>query len=125
ATALGIELCSLEAIWQRADAVTVHTPLTADTRGIVHAGMLSQLKKGVLLVNAARGGIYDEAALLEGLNSGQIGGVALDVFVQEPPPKEMPLLQHDRVLVTPHLRASTKEAQDRVSLEIAEQALAY
>ena len=125
AAALGIELCSLEAIWQRADAVTVHTPLTAETRGIVHAGMLSRLKKGVLLVNAARGGIYDEAALLEGLESGQIGGVALDVFVEEPPPRGHPLIAHERVVVTPHLGASTREAQARVAVEIAEQVVAY
>jgi D-3-phosphoglycerate dehydrogenase len=125
ASALGIELCPLDAIFPRADAITVHTPLTVETRGIIHAGMLSRLKKGVLLVNAARGGIYDEAALLEGLQSGQIGGVALDVFVEEPPPKDHPLLAHERVVVTPHLGASTKEAQDRVALEIAEQVVAY
>ncbi len=125
AAALGIELCSLDAIWERADAVTVHTPLTAETRGIVHSAMLPRLKKGVLLVNAARGGIYDEAALLEGLTSGQIGGVALDVFVEEPPPKDHPLVAHERVVVTPHLGASTKEAQSRVALEIAEQVVAY
>jgi D-3-phosphoglycerate dehydrogenase len=125
AAALGVELCSLDAIWPRADAVTVHTPLTAETRGLVHSGMLSKLKKGVLLVNAARGGIYDEGALLEGLASGQIGGVALDVFVEEPPPKDHALLAHERVVVTPHLGASTKEAQDRVALEIAEQVAAY
>src|SRR5262249_49186920 len=101
ASALGIELCPLDAIWERADAITVHTPLTGETRGLVHAGMLARLKKGVLLVNAARGGIYDEAALLEGLGSGQIGGVALDVFVEEPPPKDHPLLAHERVVVTP------------------------
>jgi D-3-phosphoglycerate dehydrogenase len=125
AAALGVELVSLDAIWERADAVTVHTPLNAATRALVNEAMLPRLKKGVLLVNAARGGIYDEAALLKGLESGQIGGVALDVFVEEPPPKEMPLVQHERVLVTPHLGASTKEAQDRVALEIAEQVVAY
>ncbi len=125
AAALGIELCPLDVLFSRADAVTVHTPLTAETRGIVHSGMLGKLRKGVLLVNAARGGIYDEAALLEGLTSGQIGGVALDVFVEEPPPKDHPLLAHERVVVTPHLGASTKEAQDRVALEIAEQVVAY
>jgi D-3-phosphoglycerate dehydrogenase len=125
AAALGIELCSLDAIWERADAITVHTPLTPETRGLVHAGMLSKLKKGVLLVNAARGGIYDHAALLEGLESGRIGGVALDVFEEEPPPKDLPILQHERVIVTPHLGASTKEAQARVALEIAEQVVAY
>jgi D-3-phosphoglycerate dehydrogenase len=87
--------------------------------------MLGKLKKGVLLVNCARGGIYDEAALLKGLESGQIGGVALDVFVEEPPPKDSALIAHERVVVTPHLGASTKEAQDRVALEIAEQVVAY
>lgn len=124
AAALGIELVSLEALWERADAVSVHTPLTPDTRGLVNKGMLGKLKKGVLLVNAARGGIYEEEALLEGLASGQVGGVALDVFPAEPPP-DSPLIQHERVIVTPHLGASTKEAQDRVALEIAQQVAAY
>ncbi|MEZ4297400.1 MAG: phosphoglycerate dehydrogenase [Polyangiaceae bacterium] len=125
AAQLGVELCSLDDIFARADAITVHTPLTAQTRGLVNEEMLPRLKKGVLLVNAARGGIYDEAALLKGLESGQIGGVALDVFVEEPPPADHPLLLHDRVIATPHLGASTKEAQDRVALEIAEQVVMY
>jgi D-3-phosphoglycerate dehydrogenase / 2-oxoglutarate reductase len=79
----------------------------------------------VLLVNAARGGIYDEGALLRGLESGKLGGVALDVFAEEPPPAGMPLIQHERCIVTPHLGASTKEAQERVALEIAEQVVAF
>jgi phosphoglycerate dehydrogenase-like enzyme len=85
----------------------------------------AKLQKGVLLVNAARGGIFDEEALLRGLESGKIGGVALDVFLEEPPPNDLPILKHERVVVTPHLGASTKEAQDRVALEIAEQVAAY
>lgn len=125
AAELGIELVSLDAIWERADAITVHTPLTPATKGLVNASTLPKLKKGVLLVNAARGGIYDDAALLEGLTSGRIGGVALDVFPVEPPPADMPLLAHERVIVTPHLGASTKEAQARVALEIAEQVVSY
>ena len=125
AAQLGVELCTLDEIFARADAITVHTPMTPQTRGLVNEDVLPKLKKGVLLVNAARGGIYDEAALLKGLESGQIGGVALDVFVQEPPPADHPLLEHDRVIVTPHLGASTREAQDRVALEIAEQIVAY
>ncbi len=125
AAALGVELVTLEQIWERADAVTVHTPLTAQTKDLVNEDMLPKLKKGVLLINAARGGIYNEAALLKGLESGQIGGVALDVFVEEPVPAEHPLLKHERVIVTPHLGASTKEAQDRVALEIADQIVAY
>src|SRR6185295_17017215 len=80
---------------------------------------------GVLLVNAARGGIYDLDALLRGLETGHIGGVALDVFEEEPPPPGLPIAAHERVIVTPHLGASTKEAQDRVALEIAEQVVAY
>jgi D-3-phosphoglycerate dehydrogenase len=125
AAALGIDLVSLETIWERADAITVHTPLTESTRGLVNDEVVAKLKKGVLLVNAARGGIYDEEALLRGLESGKIGGVALDVFLEEPPPNDLPILKHERVVVTPHLGASTKEAQDRVALEIAEQVAAY
>jgi D-3-phosphoglycerate dehydrogenase len=125
ATALGIDLVPLDTIWERADAITVHTPLTETTRGLVNDEVIGKLKKGVLLVNAARGGIYDEEALLRGLESGKIGGVALDVFNEEPPPNDLPILKHERVIVTPHLGASTKEAQDRVALEIAEQVAAY
>lgn len=125
AAELGIELVGLDAIWERADAITVHTPLTDATRNLVNDAVVARLKKGVLLVNAARGGIYDEAALLRGLESGRIGGVALDVFVEEPPPADLPILKHERVIATPHLGASTREAQDRVALEIADQVVAY
>ena len=125
AAELGVELVSLEDLLTRSDAITVHTPLTAQTKDLVNEDVLPKLKKGVLLVNAARGGIYNEAALLKGLESGQIGGVALDVFDEEPPPADLPILKHDRVVVTPHLGASTKEAQARVALEVAEQVVAY
>ncbi|MFO0587724.1 MAG: phosphoglycerate dehydrogenase [Polyangiaceae bacterium] len=125
AAALGVELVSIEELLSRSDAITVHTPLTAQTRDLVGESTLPMLKKGVLLVNAARGGIYNEAALLKGLESGQIGGVALDVFIEEPPPADLPILKHERVIATPHLGASTKEAQARVALEIAEQVVAY
>ncbi len=125
AAELGVELVALETIWARADAITVHTPLTAATKGLINESTLEKLRPGVLLINAARGGIYDEAALLKGLESGRIGGVGLDVFTEEPPPKDTPLVQHERVVVTPHLGASTREAQDRVALEIAEQVVAY
>jgi D-3-phosphoglycerate dehydrogenase len=86
---------------------------------------IAQMKKGVLLVNCARGGVFDEAALLRGLESGKIGGVALDVFVQEPVPASHPLLGREDVVVTPHLGASTDEAQERVALEICEQVASY
>lgn len=124
AAQLGVELVALDELWARADAITVHTPLTNETRGLVSDAVIAKMKKGVLLVNCARGGIYDEAALLRGLESGQLGGVALDVFVEEPPGL-IPLLERDGVICTPHLGASTEEAQERVALEIAEQVVAY
>lgn len=124
AAELGVELVSLDEIWARADAITVHTPLTSETKGLVNDAVIAKMKKGVLLVNCARGGIYDEAALLRGLESGQLGGVALDVFVEEPP-GQIPLIARDDVICTPHLGASTEEAQERVALEIAEQVVAY
>ncbi len=122
---LGVELLPLEEIWKRADAITIHTPLNNDTRGLVGKESLAKMKDGVLIVNCARGGIVDEAALLEGLNSGKVGGAALDVFVEEPPPKDHPLVMHDKVICTPHLGASTEEAQEKVAVEVAEQLLAY
>jgi D-3-phosphoglycerate dehydrogenase len=124
ATALGVELVTKDELFARADAISCHTPLNADTLGIVNDAAIAKMKPGVLLVNCARGGIYDEAALLRGLQSGKLGGVALDVFVKEPP-GDNPLLAHDNVVCTPHLGASTDEAQERVALEIAEQVVAF
>jgi D-3-phosphoglycerate dehydrogenase len=125
AAALGIELTTLDQIWERADVITVHTPLTPATKNLINDEVVAKLRKGVLLVNCARGGIYDEAALLRGLESGKIGGVALDVFLEEPAPADLPILKHDRVVATPHLGASTREAQDRVALEIAQQVTSF
>jgi len=127
AVALGVELVGLDDLFRRADVITAHTPLTPETKSMVNDAAIEKMKKGVLLVNAARGGIYDEAALLRGLESGKIGGVALDVFVEEPPKADttLALVKHDRVIATPHLGASTEEAQERVVLEIAEQVVAY
>ena len=108
---LGIELMPKVAdMLPEVDYLTVHTPLTDETRHLIGKPELSKLKKGVRLVNCARGGIYDEQALLEGLNSGVIAGVALDVFESEPC-TESPLFDMPGVLVTPHLGASTEEAQ--------------
>ena len=98
------------------DYLTVHTPLTEETRHLVGKPELAILKRGVRLVNCARGGIYDEAALVEGLKSGVIGGVALDVFEKEPC-TESPLFGMPGVVVTPHLGASTEEAQSQVAVE--------
>lgn len=124
AAELGIELVSLDELFRRADAISVHTPLTAETKGLINEQTLPKLKRGVLLINAARGGIYDEAALLAGLESGQIGGVGVDVYVEEPPGLT-DLIQHPKVVATPHLGASTEEAQLRVAVEIAHQVVDY
>ena len=124
ATALGVEMVPLEELFTRADAITVHTPLTSETKGLVCDETIAKMKKGVLLVNCARGGIFDEAALVRGLEAKRIGGVALDVFVEEPP-GVLPIIARDDVICTPHLGASTEEAQERVAVEIAEQVVQY
>ncbi|MEN9579825.1 MAG: hypothetical protein RJA70_2834 [Pseudomonadota bacterium] len=121
---LGIELVSVDELFRRSDAITVHTPLTPETKGLVNDAAVEKMKPGVILINAARGGIYDEAALLRGLTSGKIGGVGIDVFVEEPPGLT-DLIKHPNVVATPHLGASTSEAQERVALEIVEQVVAY
>ncbi|HEY4309525.1 MAG TPA: phosphoglycerate dehydrogenase [Pirellulales bacterium] len=114
---LGIEICStVPDMLPHVDYLTVHTPLTEETRGLVGKKELSVLRRGVRLVNCARGGIYDEEALVEGLKSGQIGGVALDVYAEEPCTKS-PLFGMKGVLATPHLGASTEEAQTNVAAE--------
>jgi D-3-phosphoglycerate dehydrogenase len=124
AAELGIELVPLEDLFRRSDAITIHTPLTAETKGIVNDASIAKMKKGVLLVNCARGGLYEEAALIRGLESGQIGGVGLDVFPEEPPGLTE-IVKHPKVVVTPHLGASTEEAQLRVAVEIAQQVVSY
>ena len=115
-----IELVSLDELYRRADIITLHTPLTAETKRLLNDDTLAKCKKGVRIVNCARGGIVDEQALLRALQSGQVAGAALDVFEEEPP-TNLPLLQHDHVVVTPHLGASTEEAQEKVAVQIAHQ----
>ena len=122
---LGVELVSLEELFARADVVTPHVPLTKDTRGLIGRAAIARMKDGALIVNAARGGIVDEAALLEALESGKLGGAALDVFEQEPPPPDHPLLQRDDVILTPHLGAATAQAQLNVAIAVAEQVVDY
>ncbi len=118
---LGIEAVELDDLLQRADFVTLHVPLTPQTRGLIGTEQLRRMKPSARLINCARGGIVDEAALLEALDQGVIAGAALDVFVQEPLPADSPLLRHDRVVATPHLAGSTAEAQVGVALDVAEQ----
>jgi D-3-phosphoglycerate dehydrogenase len=121
AARIGVELVSLDEIFSRSDFITVHTPLTDDTRGIVGADAFRKMKAGVRVINCARGGIVDEQALCDALASGKVAGAALDVFVEEPPPKDHPLLKLDSVIATPHLGAATGEAQLQVAIDIADQ----
>jgi D-3-phosphoglycerate dehydrogenase len=117
---LGVELVDTpQAMFPLIDILTVHTPLNEQTKGLVGAKEIQSMKKGARLVNCARGGIYDEAALVEGLKSGQLGGVALDVYGEEPCTTS-PLFKMPNVLCTPHLGASTEEAQTNVAVEAAE-----
>jgi D-3-phosphoglycerate dehydrogenase / 2-oxoglutarate reductase len=121
---MGITLASLEEIFRMADFITVHTPLTKETRGLINAAAFAKMKKGVCVINCARGGIIDEKDLYDALVSGQVGGAALDVFVEEPT-KNTALIALDNVICTPHLGASTDEAQINVAIAIAEQISAY
>ncbi|MEK7706131.1 MAG: hydroxyacid dehydrogenase [Myxococcota bacterium] len=121
----GWQLMDLDALLATSDILTVHTPLNDHTRGLINAKSVSKMKKGIMVVNCARGGIYDEQALLAGLEEGTIAAAALDVFVKEPPAADDPLVRHPNVICTPHLGASTREAQVLVSPAIAEQMVAY
>src|SRR6266851_6772263 len=106
---LEIELASLNQVFADADFLTVHTPLTAETRGIIGKDAFAKMKKGVRVINCARGGLVDEGALYDAIKSGMVAGAALDVFAEEPPPADHPLLSLDEVIATPHLGASTAE----------------
>jgi D-3-phosphoglycerate dehydrogenase len=122
---LGAELVTLDELYARSDFITLHTPLTPETKNLIGAAALAKMKPGVYIVNAARGGIVDEDALLAALDSGKVAGAALDVFVVEPPETGCKLVAHERVVSTPHLGASTDEAQEKVAVEVAEQIVAY
>jgi D-3-phosphoglycerate dehydrogenase / 2-oxoglutarate reductase len=124
ATDLGVEKVELDELLKRADFITLHTPLTDKTRNIISADAIKKMKKGVRIVNCARGGLVDEAALSEALKDGHVGGAAFDVFVTEPA-TENPLFNLPNVVCTPHLGASTSEAQENVALQIAEQMSDY
>ncbi|WOE76118.1 phosphoglycerate dehydrogenase [Alterisphingorhabdus coralli] len=124
AVELGIEKVTLDELLERADFITLHTPLTDQTRGILNAEALAKTKKGVRIINCARGGLIDEAALKEALESGHVAGAALDVFAEEPA-KENPLFGTEGLICTPHLGASTSEAQVNVALQVAEQMADY
>ena len=117
---LGAELVELETVLQRADFISIHVPLTEETRGICGADLLSRIKPTAYVVNASRGGVVDEHALAAALHSAQIAGAALDVYEEEPLPDDSPLRDAPNLVLTPHLGASTHEAQIGVATEVAE-----
>jgi len=121
AARLRVELVRLDELYARSDFVTIHTPLTAETRNLINRDTIARMKRGVRIINCARGGIVDEVALAEAIRSGQVAGAALDVLAQEPPPPDHPLLAMEEVICTPHLGASTEEAQVNVAVAIAQQ----
>ncbi len=123
---IGVELVSLEELAQRSDYITVHVPMTKETKGIVSTEFFSNMKRDGMFIDCARGGVCDEEALYTALKEGEIAGAALDVFAQEPTTKEnCPLLELDNFICTPHLGASTSEAQENVALIIGNQIANY
>jgi len=122
---LGIELVELDELYARADVISVHTPLTDGTRNLLNASAFHKMKEGVLIVNCARGGIIHEADLASAIKNGKVRGAALDVFEQEPVSPDNPLLSIEEVVCSPHLGASTDEAQENVAVQVAEQIAEY
>ncbi|QPC85760.1 phosphoglycerate dehydrogenase [Mesorhizobium sp. NBSH29] len=124
ASELGVEKVELEELFGRADFITLHTPMTDKTRGIINAEAIAKMKDGVRIINCARGGLVVEADLIDGLKSGKVAGAGIDVFETEPA-TDSPLFGMDNVVCTPHLGASTSEAQENVALQVAEQMSDY
>ncbi len=124
ASEIGIKKVSLEELFKNSDFITIHTPLTPETRNLINKNTIAMMKDGVRIINCARGGIVNEKDLYEALESGKVAGAGLDVFENEPP-GDNPLVRHERVVCTPHLGASTHEAQENVALAIAEQVVDY
>ena len=120
----GFEPLSLEELFKQSDYITIHVPKLKDTQDLINKEALALMKDGVMIINCARGGIINEGDLFDAIVSGKVGGAALDVFVTEPP-VDNPLLSLDQVICTPHLGASTKEAQTNVAVMVAEQVIAY
>jgi D-3-phosphoglycerate dehydrogenase len=118
----GVEPVSMQDLLNRSDFVSLHVPLNDLTRGLIRGDQLAQMKPGAMIISTARGGVVDEAALLEALDSGALAGAALDVFEQEPP-VDSPLVGHESVIATPHIAAQTEEAQRRAAVDVAEEVL--
>ncbi|MEK3721739.1 phosphoglycerate dehydrogenase [Paenibacillus sp. FSL H8-0034] len=120
---MGVKLGSVNEIAAQADFITVHTPLTPETRHIIARPQFELMRKGVRIINCARGGIIDEAALVEAIDTGIVAGAAFDVYEQEPPQADHPFLNNPKIIVTPHLGASTVEAQENVAIDVSEEVL--
>ncbi|HVT43637.1 MAG TPA: phosphoglycerate dehydrogenase [Thermoanaerobaculia bacterium] len=120
---VGAELVSIDRLLSESDIITVHTPLTEETRRMIGAPELAKTRKGVILINCARGGVYEEEALAEGLRSGHVAAAAIDVYESEPPGKDHPLVGAPNIVLTPHIGANTIEAQDRVAVQTCEMVL--
>ncbi len=123
----GVRLVSLDDLLRLSDVITVHTPLNEETEGLIGTAQFERMKDGVLIVNCARGGIYEEAATLEALENGKVAGAAFDVWSEEPPKTETlkRLIAHPRMVVTPHLGANTFEAQKNVAVDVCEELISY
>ncbi len=120
ANALQVELVELDEVFTRSDFITVHMPMSDETKGMINAAAFAKMKPGARVLNCARGGIINEADLCEAIKSGKIAGAALDVYETEPLPKDFPLRDLPQIIMTPHLGASTEEAQENVGIEVAE-----
>src|SRR5260370_340974 len=121
---IGVDNVELDDLRKRADLITLHTPLTEKTKNLIDAAALAKMKKGARIINCARGGLVDEQALVDALNSGHVAGAAFDVFIEEPATSNV-LFGHPNVICTPHLGAATTEAQENVALQVAEQMSDY
>ncbi len=121
AKTLGVKLSTFDEVIEHADYITVHMPLTADTQHMLNSDAFARMKDGVRVFNCARGGIIDEAALIQALDSGKVAAAGLDVYENEPPPADSPLRQIENLVLTPHLGASTQEAQENVGIDVAKQ----
>ena len=122
---MGVEVVDLDELYQRSDFISVHVPKTDETKNLIDSEAFKKMKKGVRLINCARGGIVNEADMSEALKKGLVAGAAFDVFSSEPPDKDNPLLEQDNVILTPHLGASTGEAQVNVAIVVASQIADY
>ena len=122
---MGISMVELDELFRRADIISVHTPLTPETRGIINAQAIAKMKPGVMIVNCARGGIIHEGDLFDALKNKRVAAAAFDVFEEEPVKADNPLLTLENFICTPHIGAQTTEAQENVAVGIAEQIVDY